>query len=368
MGSGPREPHGLFTAFSAIAFFNTIVLYAYGLFHIILVRYIYACWRGICGISKCSHACDSGYGVTIFLVPAQTEVDPKIEDQLSTYSMDRHDDLVLSKRQKMVADFFVHGSLSTYPLILKMIPSFQDVILHRFLPPFSNRRMVTYVLERELAKSSASVKASTRPLPYLGDTWSELRENLKDEADVQRAYSLPGECTTLFTYNNNLIWFSCQNVSASVDGMFNRGQRASNILTIGKLERSENVLMEMVEQARLMSVANDKMKIGRTQSSSRTSDEWDDDQKDKTPGCPFEPSYQHVPNRLLSALDGATAQEGRNVKLDPALVRPARVDLKIFVHLATQWQARELFLADEFSKRYPKGVAHGVTSWVVEQF
>ncbi|KAJ3025570.1 hypothetical protein HDV00_012620, partial [Rhizophlyctis rosea] len=55
---------------------------------------------------------------------------------------------------------------------------------------------------------------------------------------------------------------------------------------------------------------------------------------------------------LLNAIDGVAAQEGRIVcmttnhleKLDPALIRPGRIDLQIHFDLATKRQARELFL------------------------
>ncbi|KAI8803909.1 P-loop containing nucleoside triphosphate hydrolase protein [Cladochytrium replicatum] len=109
---------------------------------------------------------------------------------------------------------------------------------------------------------------------------------------------------------------------------------------------------------------------------------------------------------LLNALDGAAAQEGRIVvmttnhieKLDPALIRPGRVDRKIFFDLATQWQARDLFLqffpgsthrelAEDFSKAFkenkvsmaaiqgylmlhkssPKKAASCAAEWVVEE-
>ncbi|KAI8806145.1 P-loop containing nucleoside triphosphate hydrolase protein [Cladochytrium replicatum] len=407
---------------------------------------------------------------------------------------------------KAVADFLVHS------VTVNVSFDSQDDTF---------RWMVTYLLERELAKSSTSVTASTRPLAYPGDTtWSEIRENVKEESDVQRAYFLPGEGTTFFNYKNNLMWFSRQNVSASMDGMYNRGQRASNILTIGKLGRSKNVLFEMVEQARLMSVEKDKMKTivyvadnqywsgngwrrsrarptralstvvleeGLAESIVEDIKEFYDSEKwyaDR--GIPYRRGYMFYGypgtgktslvtalagelqlniyllnmsgsgltderltqlmmstasrcilliedvdaafvsrtseesedkkgketkltfSGLLNALDGAAAQEGRIVvmttnhleKLDPALVRPGRVDRKIFFHLATQWQARELFLqffpgggethrvlADEFSKAIPErkvsmaaiqgylmrfktspqGASQGATAWIEEE-
>lgn len=55
---------------------------------------------------------------------------------------------------------------------------------------------------------------------------------------------------------------------------------------------------------------------------------------------------------LLNAIDGVAAQEGRILvmttnhfeKLDPALIRPGRVDMAILLDLATRHQARELFI------------------------
>jgi mitochondrial chaperone BCS1 len=54
---------------------------------------------------------------------------------------------------------------------------------------------------------------------------------------------------------------------------------------------------------------------------------------------------------LLNALDGISAQEGRLLfattnrydALDPALIRPGRMDLHVEFRLASQYQARELF-------------------------
>lgn len=54
---------------------------------------------------------------------------------------------------------------------------------------------------------------------------------------------------------------------------------------------------------------------------------------------------------LLGAIDGVAAQEGRILfattnrysVLDPALIRPGRLDLHIEFNLATSWQAREIF-------------------------
>lgn len=54
---------------------------------------------------------------------------------------------------------------------------------------------------------------------------------------------------------------------------------------------------------------------------------------------------------LLSAIDGVTAQEGRILfattnkyeALDPALVRPGRLDVHVRFEMASKWQARELF-------------------------
>ncbi|KAI9032894.1 mitochondrial chaperone BCS1 [Phycomyces nitens] len=59
---------------------------------------------------------------------------------------------------------------------------------------------------------------------------------------------------------------------------------------------------------------------------------------------------------LLNAIDGVAAQEGRILcmttnhkeKLDPALIRPGRIDVRVHFENATQEQARELF-----TKFYP---------------
>ena len=80
-----------------------------------------------------------------------------------------------------------------------------------------------------------------------------------------------------------------------------------------------------------------------------------------------------TPSGLLNALDGAAAQEGRVVimttnhreHLDPALIRPGRVDLELEFSLATTADLRQLFekfyeLADDpraatFAERIPSG-------------
>ncbi len=54
---------------------------------------------------------------------------------------------------------------------------------------------------------------------------------------------------------------------------------------------------------------------------------------------------------LLNALDGVSAQEGRLLfattnryhSLDPALIRPGRMDMHVEFRLASQYQARELY-------------------------
>ena len=54
---------------------------------------------------------------------------------------------------------------------------------------------------------------------------------------------------------------------------------------------------------------------------------------------------------LLNALDGVSAQEGRLLfattnryhSLDPALIRPGRMDIRVEFRLASQYQARELY-------------------------
>lgn len=68
------------------------------------------------------------------------------------------------------------------------------------------------------------------------------------------------------------------------------------------------------------------------------------------PGMPPPPSTVTL-SGLLNAIDGVQAQEGRLLfattnkyrALDPALVRPGRLDLHIEFTLASKWQARELF-------------------------
>lgn len=55
---------------------------------------------------------------------------------------------------------------------------------------------------------------------------------------------------------------------------------------------------------------------------------------------------------MLNALDGVASSDGRIVfmttnyieRLDPALIRPGRVDIKQFVGHATDYQARRMFL------------------------
>lgn len=68
------------------------------------------------------------------------------------------------------------------------------------------------------------------------------------------------------------------------------------------------------------------------------------------PGMPPPPSAVTL-SGLLNAIDGVQAQQGRLLfattnkykALDPALVRPGRLDLHIEFILASKWQARELF-------------------------
>ncbi|KAI8803369.1 P-loop containing nucleoside triphosphate hydrolase protein [Cladochytrium replicatum] len=377
------------------------------------------------------------------------------------------------------------------------------------------RWMMTYLLERELAKHSTSIAASTRQLAYPGDSnWA-----MQDEPDEPKAFYLPGEGTTYFTYKNNLMWFHRHDVGVSAEAMYLRGQRSSNILTIGKLGRSKNVLYEMVDEARKLSLEKDHMKTivfmadvhywgvfwkrsrargtrklstvvlekGLAESIVEDIREFLKSQKwyvDR--GIPYRRGYMfygppgtgksslvtalagelnmHIfvlslsnneltddglqqlmvstlPkcilliedvdaaflsrtstsqaeddkqkskvtfSGLLNALDGAAAQEGRIVimttnhleKLDPALVRPGRVDRMTLFHLATKWQARELFLqffpdggkfhetlADEFAtevpeekvsmaaiqgylmqyKSSPKDAAAGAAKWILEE-
>lgn len=60
---------------------------------------------------------------------------------------------------------------------------------------------------------------------------------------------------------------------------------------------------------------------------------------------------------MLNALDGVASSDGRIVfmttnyieRLDPALIRPGRVDIKAFIGYATEYQAANMFL-----KFYPK--------------
>lgn len=71
---------------------------------------------------------------------------------------------------------------------------------------------------------------------------------------------------------------------------------------------------------------------------------------------------------LLNSLDGVTSSEERIIfmttnhreRLDPALIRPGRVDMKVLIDNASESQARQMFLrffpgdeslADEFVKR-----------------
>lgn len=82
-----------------------------------------------------------------------------------------------------------------------------------------------------------------------------------------------------------------------------------------------------------------------------------------------------TPSGLLNALDGVAAQEGRIVilttnfieRLDSALIRPGRVDMRIAFTLATKEDVEALFanffssgdqasdLASQFAKRVPEG-------------
>lgn len=68
------------------------------------------------------------------------------------------------------------------------------------------------------------------------------------------------------------------------------------------------------------------------------------------PGMPPPPSTVTL-SGLLNAIDGVQAQQGRLLfattnkyrALDPALVRPGRLDLHVEFTLASRWQAKELF-------------------------
>ncbi|BFZ57667.1 hypothetical protein PYCC9005_004720 [Savitreella phatthalungensis] len=118
----------------------------------------------------------------------------------------------------------------------------------------------------------------------------------------------------------------------------------------------------------------------------------------------LEGSSSITPSGLLNALDGAAAQEGRIVimttnhrdHLDPALVRPGRVDLEIPFRLATKTHLHQLFVKfygseaehdaqafaspwpeNEYSiaqaqgylmqwRRDPKGALRGLPAWLSE--
>ncbi|KAJ6518922.1 P-loop containing nucleoside triphosphate hydrolase protein [Mycena sanguinolenta] len=77
-----------------------------------------------------------------------------------------------------------------------------------------------------------------------------------------------------------------------------------------------------------------------------------DDGKPPPPGAPPAPPTSRLSlSGLLNALDGVAAQEGRILyattnkcmALDPALVRPGRMDLRVEFFLASKYQARKLF-------------------------
>lgn len=64
---------------------------------------------------------------------------------------------------------------------------------------------------------------------------------------------------------------------------------------------------------------------------------------------------------MLNALDGVTSSQGRIVvmttnyidRLDPALIRPGRVDVKQYIGYATEYQATTMFI-----RFYPKASPH----------
>jgi mitochondrial chaperone BCS1 len=70
---------------------------------------------------------------------------------------------------------------------------------------------------------------------------------------------------------------------------------------------------------------------------------WEHDCEDEVPRITL--------SGLLNALDGISAQEGRPLfatanryhALDPALIRPGRMDLHVEFRLASRYQARELY-------------------------
>lgn len=82
---------------------------------------------------------------------------------------------------------------------------------------------------------------------------------------------------------------------------------------------------------------------------------------------------------LLNAIDGISAQEGRLLvmttnhleRLDPALIRPGRVDVRLFLGLATRSQSQRLFRrfypqssledANKFAEKIPQGTVSPAT-------
>ena len=77
-----------------------------------------------------------------------------------------------------------------------------------------------------------------------------------------------------------------------------------------------------------------------------------DDYQEKGGRSPSEAKDSRITlSGLLNALDGVSAQEGRLLfattnryhSLDPALIRPGRMDIRVEFRLASQYQARELY-------------------------
>ncbi len=114
---------------------------------------------------------------------------------------------------------------------------------------------------------------------------------------------------------------------------------------ISNLPKSCIILMEDIDAAFTRSIKRDIIdpEAHSAPSSAIVEEKGDRDQDMKTGGVTL--------SGLLNALDGIAAQEGRILfattnsygALDPALLRPGRLDLHVEFHLASTYQARELF-------------------------
>ncbi|TFK77980.1 P-loop containing nucleoside triphosphate hydrolase protein [Polyporus arcularius HHB13444] len=114
---------------------------------------------------------------------------------------------------------------------------------------------------------------------------------------------------------------------------------------ISNLPKSCIILMEDIDAAFTRSIKRDIIdpEAHATPSSVPGEEKRDNGQDMKTGGVTL--------SGLLNALDGIAAQEGRILfattnsygALDPALLRPGRLDLHVEFHLASTYQARELF-------------------------